>query len=134
MVGFTNPMAIFISTVEKSGKDVLLGLFINSNFKECYEGSCGDDSSAIYSFSDKMDIYKPKGSSRRFCFIINSKSLSDKSRKMGIGMGKTNEGHKIWIDNNDLFGSSYFTTEDDVFQSGSPYESFHEKLDVINYL
>ncbi len=135
IIGFTSCVCIFINTLDNtSGKQVTLGLYINSNFKECYdERSCGDEFSYIYTFSSSsFEVYRLKdGSSGHCCYFINTRSLRNKAKKLGIGLGKTYDGHKVWLDNQDLFRSSYFLTEDQYYQDGSPYENPNERLEVI---
>ena len=132
IIGFTSPVTIFINTISKqTKKEVTLGLFMNSNFKECYGGHCGDDNSCIFAFTEnKIELYKTRGGSNNYIYLINTKDKSNREKRLGIGFGKTYDGYKVWIDNADLFKESYFKMEDDVYQLGSPYDVFEEKLNV----
>lgn len=49
-----------------------------------------------------------------------------------IGIGFNIDGHKLWLDANDLFKKSYFKKHDQVFESGTPFEDVEHNLNVIH--
>ena len=61
-LGFTGPILILVQHHDKTSDDfITFGMFINSNFKECFSNFCGDDLSHILIVGDKMDILKTVG-------------------------------------------------------------------------
>ncbi len=132
-LGFTGPIAIFVQNyTEKTNKLMCLGMFINSNFKECYENFCGDSSSFIFTIDPKMNFYKQNGSDSEHICFISSKSQKFSKSIPGIGMGYRNGEIRFWLDANSLFSKSYFNKYDSVFDDGTPFEELKQKLDIGN--
>ena len=131
-LGFTGPIAIFTQHYdEKKEKNIILGMFINSNFKECYEKFCGDDMSCIFTIEPKMNFYKCVGDKDKICFISSKNQKFSKTRP-GIGLGWRAGDIRFWLDANELFSKSYFSKYDNVFEEGSPFEEMKEKLNIGN--
>lgn len=131
-IGFPGPIAIFIEHFEKEdNKEYILGAFLNSNFKECYEKFCGDDLSFVFSIAPELKFYKFKQNSDKICFI-SSKPQKYSKAKSGIGLGYGYEKFKLWIDGGDLFNECYFEKYDEVFEDGTPFKELRHNLNIIN--
>ena len=130
-LGFTGPVSIFIQHFPKHSKnDVILGMFLNSNFKECYEKFCGDDLSHIFFITPRLIKYNCKENNN--ILYIQSKSQKFSNKRAGIGMGNRNGEMRIWLDSQELFSKSYFNKYDDVFEEGSPFNEMKEILNIGN--
>jgi hypothetical protein len=130
-IGFPGPVAILIQHYEEDGSEVILGVYLNSNFKECYEKFCGDDLSFIFTISPKLHFYKCLGgNSERICFI-SSKTQKFSKVQPGIGLGWSNGNSRLWIDSTEPFKKSHFGKYDDVFEEGTPFKSAIQYLNVI---
>ena len=69
-LGFGGPVAIFIEHLEVNTKQqYVFGVFINSNFKDCYENFCGDDLTFLFTLSPKVELFKYSGSNKNICFL-----------------------------------------------------------------
>ena len=131
-LGFTGPITIFVQHYdEKKDKTIILGMFINSNFKECYEKFCGDDSSNIFTIEPKMTFYNCIGDKDHICYISSKNQKFSKVRP-GIGLGYRAGEVRFWLDSNELFSKSFFSKYDNVFEEGSPFEELKEKLNIGN--
>lgn len=130
-MGFPGPVAIMVQHFDKEGEEIVLGMYINGNFKECYEKFCGDDMSFIFTLEakSKMSVYKYQ-SDENICFICSRNQKYAKIQP-GIGMGYNKGTIRFWLDMNELFSKSYFSKYDDVFEEGSPFDDdVIEKLNV----
>jgi hypothetical protein len=86
-LGFGGPVGIFIEHLEVSTKQqYVLGVFINSNFKDCYENFCGDDLTFLFSISPKLEVYKYSGSCKNICFLCRR---AQNFSKMVPGIGNS---------------------------------------------
>ena len=130
-IGFTGPVIILISHYNEDGDSIILGMYLNSDFKECFEKFCGDDLSMIFSIEPKMNFYKCIGDKDNILFI-SSKNQKFSKTKPGIGMGFRRGEIRFWLDSNELFSQSYFNQYDDVFEEGTPFKEMKEKLNIGN--
>jgi hypothetical protein len=133
-MGFTGPIIILTQHYDdKNDKIISLGMYINSNFKECYEKFCGDDLSHIFTFEPKLTIYKSTGDDKdNYCFIA-SKSQKFSKSKPGIGMGYRSGEIRFWLDATELFSKSQFCKYDNVFEEGTPFNGeLKEMLNIGN--
>ena len=133
-MGFTGPIIILTQHYDdKNDKIISLGMYINSNFKECYEKFCGDDLSHIFTFEPKLTIYKSTGDDKdNYCFIA-SKSQKFSKSKPGIGMGYRSGEIRFWLDATELFSKSHFCKYDNVFEEGTPFNGeLKEMLNIGN--
>jgi len=129
-IGFPGPIVIFLENFDKKeNKEYILGAFINSNFKECYEKFCGDDLSFVFTIMPEMKFYKFRSNPDKICFI-SSKPQKYSKAESGIGLGYGYEKFKLWIDGGDLFNKSYFEKYDDVFEEGTPFKDLRHYLNV----
>jgi hypothetical protein len=132
-LGFTGPVSIFIQHFPKDTKrEVILGMFLNSNFKECYEKFCGDDLSNIFFITPRIIKYNCNGDNKNNILYIQSKSQKFSSKRPGIGMGNRNGEIRFWLDSQELFSKSYFNKYDEVFEEGSPFKEMKEILNIGN--
>jgi len=132
-LGFTGPIIILVQHHDKTSDDfITFGMFINSNFKECFSNFCGDDLSHILIVGDKMDILKTVGDDHEHYCYISSKNQKFQKMQPGIGMGYSHGQFRFWLDANELFSKSYFGKYDDVYEEGSPFEEMEEKLEICN--
>ncbi len=130
-LGFDGPIAIFIKHFDKDkDKETILGAFLFSNFKECYEKFCGDEYNFIFFLQPKMQFYKFVGEREKICYI-SSKNQKFAKTNPGIGLGYYNGKCRLWIDSNECFNKSYFNKYDDVFEEGSPFENPEQPLNVF---
>jgi len=136
-IGFTGKILLLITHKDKTddGKLQYLGMFLNSNIKECFEEPCGDDSCSFFTLLPKLINYKTK--TNKVCekptyVYLSSKNLSYTKKTPGIGMGANLfDDYRFWLDNNDLFQKSYFKSEDENFENGSPFNEEKKMLNVI---
>ena len=136
-LGFPGPVVILIQHFDKeTGNEPVVGCFLNSGFKECYEGYCGDDLSFIFSI-DGYDIkyykYSSINNSDRIAKIVSKSNKYSKS-KPGIGMGDFYDEPRLWIDGGDLFGSSYFSKYDQIFEHGTPFGETEKQVLNVSYI
>ena len=132
-LGFTGPIIILVQHHDKSNDNfITFGMFMNSNFKECFSNYCGDDLSHILIFGDKMEILKTVGDDHEHYCYISSKNQKFQKMQPGIGMGYSHGQIRFWLDANELFAKSYFGKYDDVYEEGSPFEEMEEKLEICN--
>ena len=132
-LGFTGPIIILVQHHDKTLDDfITFGMFINSNFKECFSNFCGDDLSHIVIMGDKMDILKTVGDDHEHYCYISSKNQKFQKMQPGMGMGYSHGQIRFWLDSNELFSKSYFGKYDDVYEEGSPFEEMEEKLEICN--
>lgn len=129
-LGFEGPVALLVHHFDKeTAAEPVLGYYINSNIKECYEKYCGDDLSFIFSIENKkISIYNNVSSNNDKYVLINSKNNRYSNTKAGIGMGDFYDDCRIWIDKDDLFGASHFYNFDNVYEEGSPFENCDKKI------
>ena len=141
-LGFGGPIGIFIEHYEKSTQQkYVFGVFLNSNFKENYEAFCGDDLTFLFSINPKLEIYKYSGPNKKILFLCRrGQNFSKMIPGIGnyfllyVGVGFIMEGHKLWLDANDLFKKSYFKKYDESFDSGTPFgDNIEHFLDVNDY-
>jgi hypothetical protein len=131
-LGFTGPVAIFIQHFPKNSKnEIILGMFLNSNFKECYEKCCGDDLSNIFCITPRIIKYNFNGDKNNILYI-QGKSQKFSKKRPGIGMGNINGEIRFWLDSQELFSKSYFNKYDNVFEEGSPFKEMKEILNIGN--
>lgn len=135
-LGFDGPICIFISHLTKDNSKKILGLFLNSNFKECFENYVGDDCCFPFELSPNMKFYKidPYSVNKNKILYLSSKNHKNTNMKPGIGLGFGYSGAKMWLDMNDPFKLSYFNKNETVYQEGSPFESDKEMLNVFLFL
>ena len=132
-LGFTGPIIILSQHYNKNTKEyITLGMFLNSNFKECFSTFCGDDLCQIVIIGNKLDTFKAIGEDKNHYCYISSKNQKFQTHVPGIGMGFTRGEIRFWLDANELFSKSYFGQYDDVYEEGSPFEDMEEKLDIAN--
>ena len=132
-LGFTGPIIILVQHHDKANDNfITFGMFMNSNFKECFSNYCGDDLSHILIFGDKMEILKTVGDDHEHYCYISSKNQKFQKMQPGIGMGYSHGQIRFWLDANELFAKSYFGKYDDVYEEGSPFEEMEEKLEICN--
>ena len=132
-LGFTGPIIILVQHHDKANDNfITFGMFMNSNFKECFSNYCGDDLSHILIFGDKMEILKTMGDDHEHYCYISSKNQKFQKMQPGIGMGYSHGQIRFWLDANELFAKSYFGKYDDVYEEGSPFEEMEEKLEICN--
>ena len=132
-LGFSGPIIILIQHYNKKTKNyITLGMFLNSNFKECFSTFCGDDLCQIVIIGNKLEIFKTVGEDKNHYCYISSKNQKFQTHVPGIGMGFTRGEIRFWLDANELFSKSYFGQYDDVYEEGSPFEDMEEKLDIAN--
>jgi hypothetical protein len=130
-IGFGGPVTIFIQHFDKTeNKEYILGAYLNSSFKECYEKYCGDEFTKLFCISP-LKYYPFQGNKDKICYI-NSKQQKYSNKQAGIGFGDSYGKYKLWLDQNDPFSKSYFNKYDDVFEEGSPLKEPEEFLNV-NY-
>ena len=131
-LGFEGPITILINHLNKDDSKTVLGIFLNSNFKECFENYVGDDSCFPFIIQPNLKFYKfyPLSINRNKILYLSSKNHKNTSMKPGVGLGYGYSGSKIWLDLNDLFKKSYFTKNETVFEEGSPFENDKEILNV----
>jgi hypothetical protein len=128
-IGFGGPVTIFIQHFDKTeNREYILGAYIHSNFKECYEKYCGDEFTKLFCLNP-LRYYKFINNSDKICFI-SSKTQKFSNKQAGIGFGDSYGKYKLWIDQNDPFSKSYFNKYDDVFEEGSPLKGPEEFLNV----
>lgn len=131
-IGFTGPISIMVQHYdEDQDKVIILGMFINSNFKECYEKFCGDDMSYIFTLDPKMTTYRCVGDKDKILYICSKSQKFSKSQP-GIGMGCRGDQIRFWLDSNELFSKSVFCKYDNTFEEGSPFKEPIEKLNIGN--
>lgn len=130
-IGFNGPVCILIQHYGQDDREMILGMYLNSNFKECYEKFCGDDLSFIFTASPKLNFYKFLSNSDKIAFI-SSKNQKFSRVSPGIGMGFYNNMCRFWLDSNEPFQKSYFAKYDEAFEDGSPFENSIQYLNVIN--
>jgi hypothetical protein len=129
-LGFPGPVIILVKHFDQtSGKETVLGMFLHSNIKECYEKFCGDDLCSIFELYPKMHFYKFVEDREKICFI-SSKNQKFSKVSPGIGLGFRYGKCRFWIDSNECFKKSYFNKYDDVFEEGSPFENPEQPLNV----
>lgn len=129
-LGFPGPVIILVKHFDpKAGGETVLGMFLHSNIKECYEKFCGDDLCSIFELYPKMHFYKFNEDREKICFI-SSKNQKFSKVSPGIGLGFRNGKCRFWIDSNECFKKSYFNKYDDVFEEGSPFENPEQILNV----
>jgi hypothetical protein len=129
-LGFDGPIAIFVKHFDKeTEKEIVLGMYLFSNFKECYEKFCGDEYNFIFILEPKMKFYKFQGDREKICFI-SSKNQKFAKVNPGIGLGYHSGKCRFWIDSNECFNKSYFNKYDDVFEEGSPFDNPEQTLNV----
>ena len=132
-LGFTGPIIILVQHHDKVNDNfITFGMFINSNFKECFGNFCGDDLSHILILGDKMETLKTVGDDHEHYCYISSKNQKFQKMQPGIGMGYSHGQIRFWLDANELFSKSYFGKYDDVYEEGSPFEEMEEKLEICN--
>ena len=132
-LGFPNQVLILIHDFDKkTGKDSVIGMFLNSNFKECYESYCGDEFCSIFTFEKDtgIQIYDYIGNNNSNILMINIKNNKYSKRLTGIGLGDLDNESRVWIDGDELFKKSYFTNYDTVFKEGSIYTEDKHYLNV----
>lgn len=129
-MGFPGPVVIMVQHFDKEGEEIVVGMYINGNFKECYEKFCGDDMSFIFTLGSKMTLYKYR-TEENICFICSRNQKYSKVQP-GIGMGYNKGSIRFWLDMNELFSKSHFGKYDDVFEEGSPFNDAVEKLNVFD--
>lgn len=133
-LGFDGPVVVFVQHFDlEDGKTYILGAYLHSNFKECFENCCGDDLSFIFTLTPKLHYYKFIGEYEKICYI-SSKNQKFLKKDPGIGLGWYNGNYRLWIDSNECFKKSYFTKYDDVFEDGSPFEDPMKMLNVCIYM
>jgi hypothetical protein len=133
-LGFDGPIAIFVKHFDKvTEKELVLGAFLFSNFKECYEKFCGDEYNFIFLMDPKLKFYKFQGDRDKICYI-SSKNQKFAKVNPGIGLGYHNGRCRFWIDSNECFNKSYFNKYDDVFEEGSPFDNPEQFLNVSNLI
>lgn len=134
-IGFAGPVVIFVQHFDKeNNREVVLGAYLNSNFKECYENFCGDDLSFLFTLTPKLHYYRYVGNGNnpdKMCFI-SSKNQKFSKVIPGIGLGYSVNKCRFWIDSNECFSKSYFGKYDDVFEEGTPFDKPEEQLNVLN--
>ena len=120
--------------LDKDNNKCVVGMYLNSNFKECFENYVGDDSCFAFQIHPTLKIYKtePLSSHRNRVLYLSSKNHKNTDMKPGIGLGYSYFGSKIWLDLNNPFKESYFIKSDNVFQEGSPFEENKQYLNVKN--
>lgn len=132
-LGFNGPVGIFISHLTKENSKITLGMFLNSNFKECFENYVGDDCCFPFEVSPKLEFFRvdPYSLNKNKTLYISSKNHKNTNMKPGIGLGYGYSGSKIWLDMNDPFKESYFVKNETVYHEGSPFDNQKEYLNVI---
>ena len=130
-IGFTGPIIILLTHYNEEGDNIILGMYLNNDFKECFEKFCGDDLSMIFTIEPKMTFYKCIGD-KDYILFISSKNQKFSKTKPGIGMGFKRGEIRFWLDSNELFSQSYFNQYDDVFEEGTPFKEMKEKLNIGN--
>lgn len=135
-LGFDGPITIFIHTLDNNNNKCVVGMYINSNFKECFENYVGDDACFVFQIHPVFKMYKsePLSSNRNRILYLSSKNHKNTDKKAGIGLGYSYFGAKIWLDLNNPFKESYFVKNDNVFQEGGPYEENKTFMNVRNLL
>ena len=94
-LGFGGPVGIFIEHFENIKKQrYILGIYLNSNFKDCYENYCGDDLTFLFSLYPKIEKYKYEGSSKNICFLCRR---AQNFSKMIPGIGINQFYDRNWI-------------------------------------
>lgn len=131
-LGFDGPICIFISNLNKDDSKSIIGIFLNSNYKECFENYVGDDCCFPFIISPYLKFYKvdPLSNNRNKILYLSSKNHKNTNMRPGIGLGYGYGGSKIWIDMNDPFKQSYFNKNETVYNEGSPFENEKEMLNV----
>jgi len=132
-LGFDGPVCIFISNLNKDDTKSVIGLFLNSNFKECFENYVGDDCCFPFMVKPYIKFYKvdPYSVNRNKILYLSSKNHKNTNMKPGIGLGYGYAGSKIWLDMNDPFKQSYFNKNETVYSEGSPFKNEKEILNVF---
>ncbi len=132
-LGFDGPICIFISNLNKDNSKSTIGIFLNSNYKECFENYVGDDCCFPFIISPYLNFYKidPLSLNRNKILYLSSKNHKNTNMRPGIGLGYGYSGSKIWIDLNDPFKKSYFNKNESVYHEGSPFENDKEILNVL---
>lgn len=133
-LGFPDPILIILEDFDKqTGKESIIGIYINSNFKECYESTCGDDLSFLFGFDENgYHSYKFIGNQQSKILFISSKNHKYSNKKAGIGFGDDNGEYRFWIDGDDIFKKSYFSKSDSAFQEGSVYDKEKHFFNLVN--
>lgn len=138
-LGFGGPISIFIKHYDQNlSKEIIIGMYLNSNYKECYESYCGDDLSFPFSLFPLIKFYKYASSngSNKICYI-NLKNQRYSKKVPGVGLGYSEntgtEKYKIWLDSNEVFKKSYFCKYDDVFEEGTVFQEIEQTLNVNIY-
>lgn len=134
-MGWPGPVMIVIKHFDKiTGEEPIVGMFLNSNFKECYQSYCGDDLSFIFSINNnEVKFYKYYCASKNILFISSKQQKYNKS-KFGIGIGDFYDEPRLWLDGSDIFSKSYFSRHDTIFEEGSPFKEDKKFLNVSSNL